>query len=74
MYDKMRLFVDDMQGLGQSLNKAQASYNFAMKKLVEGRGNLVSQAEGFRDLGVDVKRPIDSQLIEKSFQSLQVNE
>ncbi|CDG18894.1 DNA recombination protein rmuC homolog [Xenorhabdus doucetiae] len=74
MYDKMRLFVDDMQGLGQSLNKAQASYHFAMKKLVEGRGNLISQAEGFRDLGVDVKRPIDSQLIDKSFQSLQINE
>lgn len=74
MYDKMRLFVDDMQGLGQSLNKAQTSYHFAMKKLVEGRGNLISQAEGFRDLGVDVKCPIDSQLIDKSFQSLQVNE
>nr|WP_244182499.1 DNA recombination protein RmuC [Xenorhabdus beddingii] len=74
MYDKMRLFVDDMQGLGQSLNKAQASYHCAMKKLAEGRGNLISQAEGFRDLGVDVKRPMDSQLIEKSFRSLQTNE
>ncbi|WP_258086848.1 DNA recombination protein RmuC [Xenorhabdus bovienii] len=74
MYDKMRLFVDDMQGLGHSLNKAQESYHLAMKKLAEGRGNLISQAEGFRDLGVDVKRPIDSQLIDKSFQSLQVNE
>ncbi|WP_338804560.1 DNA recombination protein RmuC [Xenorhabdus griffiniae] len=74
MYDKMRLFVDDMQGLGQSLNKAQTSYHCAMKKLVEGRGNLISQAEGFRDLGVDVKCPIDSQLIDKYFQSLQVNE
>ncbi|CDG22718.1 DNA recombination protein rmuC homolog [Xenorhabdus poinarii G6] len=74
MYDKMRLFVDDMQGLGHSLNKAQASYHLAMKKLVEGRGNLISQAEGFRDLGVEVKRPIDSQFIDKSFQSLQVNE
>ncbi|MBC8954594.1 DNA recombination protein RmuC [Xenorhabdus sp. PB62.4] len=74
MYDKMRLFVDDMQGLGQSLDKAQASYHSAMKKLVEGRGNLISQAEGFRDLGVDVKRPIDSHLIDKSLQSLQINE
>ncbi|PHM54115.1 DNA recombination protein RmuC [Xenorhabdus hominickii] len=74
MYDKMRLFVDDMQGLGQSLNKAQASYDLAMKKLVDGRGNLISQAEGFRNLGVDVKRPIDPELIDKSCQSLQVNE
>ncbi len=74
MYDKMRLFVDDMQGLGQSLNKAQASYHSAMKKRAEGRGNLISQDEAFRDLGVDVKCPIDSQLIDKSFQSLQVNE
>jgi DNA recombination protein RmuC len=74
MYDKMRLFVDDMLMLEQSLNKALVSYQYAMKKLSEGRGNLISQAEGFRDLGVDIKRPIDSQVIDKSFQSLPVNE
>ncbi|MCA6220529.1 DNA recombination protein RmuC [Photorhabdus sp. UCH-936] len=68
MYDKMRLFVDDMQGLGQSLDKAQLNYRLAMKKLTEGRGNLISQAESFRNLGVEVKRPIDPELADRASQ------
>ncbi len=66
MYDKMRLFVDDMQQLGTSLTKAQFTYQSAMKKLVEGRGNLISQAEGFRDMGVEIKLPIDPRLTERA--------
>ncbi len=59
LYDKIRLFVDDMQSLGGYLDKAQTSHHQAMKKLVEGRGNIISQTEAFRQLGVIVKRPID---------------
>ncbi|PQQ28716.1 DNA recombination protein RmuC [Photorhabdus hindustanensis] len=74
MYDKMRLFVDDMQGLGQSLDKAQLNYRLAMKKLIEGRGNLISQAESFRNLGVEVKRPIDPELVDKASQPFCAND
>jgi DNA recombination protein RmuC len=66
LYDKMRLFVDDMSGIGHSLDKAQNSYREAMKKLAEGRGNLIAQAEGFRDLGVEVKRAINPHLVEQA--------
>ncbi len=62
LYDKMRLFVDDMTAIGQSLDKAQAGYRLAMNKLAEGRGNIISQAEGFRALGVEIKRPINPTL------------
>ncbi len=48
LYDKMRLFVDDMSAIGQSTDKAQESYRRAMKKLASGRGNLLAQAEAFR--------------------------
>ncbi|CCP05304.1 DNA recombination protein rmuC homolog [Erwinia amylovora MR1] len=63
LYDKMRLFVDDMSAIGQSLDKAQGSYRQAMKKLSEGRGNLIAQSEGFRQMGVEIKRPIDPRLV-----------
>lgn len=63
LYDKMRLFVDDMSALGQSLERAQTSYQLAMNKLGQGRGNLIGQIEGFRALGVEVKRPINPSLI-----------
>lgn len=66
LYDKLRLFVDDMECLGQSLNKVQISYSQAMNKLIEGRGNLIKQAESFRTLGVEIKKPISPVLVEKS--------
>ncbi|MEJ5064205.1 DNA recombination protein RmuC [Erwinia sp. MYb375] len=66
LYDKMRLFVDDMSAIGQNLDKAQDSYRQAMKKLSEGRGNLIAQTEGFRQMGVEVKRPINPRLVEQA--------
>ncbi|KAA8997274.1 DNA recombination protein RmuC [Affinibrenneria salicis] len=66
LYDKLRLFVDDMSVLGQSLDRAQGSYRQAMNKLVQGRGNLIGQAETFRALGVEIKRPISPALAEQA--------
>ncbi|MGL9769585.1 MAG: DNA recombination protein RmuC [Sodalis sp. (in: enterobacteria)] len=60
LYDKLRLFIDDINAIGQSLDKAQTSYRLAKNKLSDGRGNIISQAEGFRALGVEIKRPIVS--------------
>ncbi|WP_130943578.1 DNA recombination protein RmuC, partial [Klebsiella quasipneumoniae] len=66
LYDKMRLFVDDMSAIGQSLDKAQDNYRQAMKKLASGRGNLLVQAEAFRGLGVEVKRGINPDLVDRA--------
>ncbi len=66
LYDKMRLFVDDMSAIGQSLDKAQDNYRQAMKKLSSGRGNVLSQAEAFRSLGVEIKREINPDLAEQA--------
>ncbi len=64
LYDKLRLFVDDMESLGSALDRANQNYQGAMNKLVTGRGNVIRQAEGFKQLGVEVKRPISSNLVE----------
>jgi len=75
LYDKMRLFVDDMSAMGQNLDRAQDSYRQAMKKLSEGRGNLIAQTERFRQLGVAVKRSINPQLVEQAMpESFDVSE
>ncbi|ALB61268.1 DNA recombination protein RmuC [Cronobacter condimenti 1330] len=68
LYDKMRLFVDDMSAIGQNLDKASDSYRQAMKKLANGRGNLLAQAEAFRGMGVEVKREINPDLVEQAMQ------
>ncbi|SUH12008.1 DNA recombination protein RmuC [Salmonella enterica subsp. enterica] len=62
----MRLFVDDMSAIGQSLDKAQDNYRQAMKKLASGRGNVLAQAEAFRGLGVEIKREINPDLAEQA--------
>lgn len=74
LYDKFRLFVDDMASLGQSLDKSQASYRQAMNKLAAGRGNLITQAEGLRSLGVDVKRGISPALAEQAQASAEMEQ
>ncbi len=51
LYDKLRLFVTDMEAVGASLDKASLSYQGAMNKLVAGRGNVIRQAESFKLLG-----------------------
>ncbi len=63
LYDKLRLFSDDLLNVGHSLNKANESYHQAVKKLSTGKGNLISQVESFRELGVDVKKPLASELL-----------
>lgn len=64
LYDKMRLFVDDMEAVGLALNRAQNSYQGAMNKLSTGRGNLIRQAESFKTLGVEVKKGISQEITE----------
>ncbi len=63
LYDKLRLFVTDMEAVGVSLDKANQSYQGAMNKLATGRGNVIKQAESFKALGVEVKRPIPHNVV-----------
>ncbi|KXO08154.1 DNA recombination protein RmuC [Moritella sp. JT01] len=70
IYEKLRLFSHDMQDMGTALDKAQDSYDSAMKRLSTGKGNLIKQAQQFVDLGVEVKKPLPVDLIEKSSANL----
>ncbi len=63
LYDKISGFVDDMAGLGKKLNSAQESYDNAFSKLSIGRGNMVTQAEKLRALGVTPKKNLPTHLI-----------
>lgn len=58
VYDKLRVFVEAMERLGGQLHTAQVTYDSAMNTLTRGRGNLISQANRFVELGVRVKREL----------------
>ncbi len=55
-YDKLCGFLEDMEKLGRQLDTCRDRYETAMNKISRGRGNLISQAGSFPDLGVRVKR------------------
>jgi DNA recombination protein RmuC len=58
VYDKLRVFVESMERMGAQLQTVQASYDTAMNTLTRGRGNLISQANRFVELGVRVKKEL----------------
>lgn len=51
LYDKFVLFVESMQDIGQRIRQTQESYDEAMGRLSEGRGNVIRQVEMLRELG-----------------------
>ncbi|MFT6927898.1 MAG: DNA recombination protein RmuC [Psychromonas sp.] len=64
LYDKLRLFSENMLDVGSQLNKAQNSYDRALKQLSQGRGNLIQQAEQLKEMGVTVTKPLPETLVE----------
>jgi DNA recombination protein RmuC len=64
LYDKFVNFVSDLEAVGKNLRAADASYGQAMKKLSEGRGNLVRQVEMLRELGVKTTKALPAKLVE----------
>lgn len=55
LYDKFVGFVEDLKDVGTRLGQAKDSYDGAFAKLSTGRGNLASQVEMLRKLGVKPK-------------------
>ena len=66
VYDKLRVFVEAMERLGGQLHTAQGTYDNAMNTLTRGRGNLISQANRFVELGVRVKKELPKAIVDQA--------
>ena len=64
LYDKFVGFVNDLEAVGKSLRGADQSYSSAMKKLSEGRGNLIRQVEMLKGLGVRTGKALPRNLLD----------
>lgn len=64
VYDKFRILVENMEKLGDQLNTVRTTYDNTWSSLKTGRGNLLSQAQKFVELGVRVKRELPSSVLE----------
>ena len=52
LYDKFVGFVENLERVGKNIDQAGKAYDDAFKQLKTGSGNLLTQAENLRKLGV----------------------
>jgi DNA recombination protein RmuC len=65
LYDKFVGFVTDLEAVGNSLRGADKSYTNAMKKLTDGRGNLIRQVELLKQLGIRTSKQMPRGLLDE---------
>lgn len=68
MYDKFVAFTEDLIKVGKKMDEAKAVYTDSMKKLSEGKDNLVRKAERLRTLGAQTKKQLSPNLLDRSIE------
>lgn len=66
LYDKFVNFTEDLVKLGRQMDTAQTTYRESMKKLTEGRGNLVRRTEELRKLGAQSTKEQNPKMLDKA--------
>ena len=66
LYDKFVGFVEDLTMVGKKMDEAKSNYAEAMKKLYEGKGNLVRSTEKLKELGAKSSKSLSSTLLERA--------
>jgi DNA recombination protein RmuC len=64
LYDKFVSFISDLEKVGKGLDNAQKAFNDAHKKLTSGRGDLITQAEQLKTMGVPTKKSLPADYLE----------
>lgn len=66
LYDKFEGFVTDLIGIGKKMDDAKKEYENAMKKLSEGKGNLVRRVESLKKLGITTKKTLPEAILKRA--------
>ena len=66
LYDKFCNFVDDLKGIGKSIEQSSKKYDDAMNKLSSGKGNLIKRTETIKKLGAKTTKSLPQEFIDKS--------
>ncbi|WP_339609665.1 DNA recombination protein RmuC [uncultured Planktosalinus sp.] len=66
LYDKFEGFIQDLHNIGKKLDGAKGDYTEAMKKLVDGKGNLVSRVENLKKMGAKAKKSIPETYLKRA--------
>lgn len=66
LYDKFKLFTDDLVKIGDNLKLTRKSYEAAMNKLAEGKDNLIRKTERLKELGAKASKTMDQRLLDRA--------
>ncbi|MEO9209751.1 MAG: DNA recombination protein RmuC [Ginsengibacter sp.] len=66
LYDKFVGFVENLNGVGDHLDKARNRYDEAFKQLSTGNDNLVLQATKLKNLGLKTKKELADGLVDNA--------
>jgi DNA recombination protein RmuC len=63
LYDQVTLVLESMVDAQKRLGMVQESFDLALKRLKEGKGNLIGRVEEIRKLGAKTSRQIPSDIV-----------
>jgi len=66
LYDKFEGFVTDLIKIGKKIDESKAEYGFAMNKLVEGKGNLITSVEKLKKMGAKAKKALPENILTRA--------
>ena len=66
LYDKFVGFMQDLIDIGKRLDSTKDAYSDAMKKLHEGKGNLIRQVESIKTLGAKASKSLPPNLLDRA--------
>lgn len=66
LYDQVALVIETMSDAQKKLDGVRDSFDIAMKRLKDGRGNLVGRIEEIRKLGAKASRQLPQDVIDKA--------
>jgi DNA recombination protein RmuC len=68
LYDKFVGFYEDLKDIGTKLNATRDTYDAALNKLKDGRGNLIKSVEDIKKLGAKAAKELPSVLVQEAIE------
>ncbi len=65
LYDKFALFATELEKLGRQIETVQGTYGTLWNRLSQGKGNILRQIEGLRELGAETSKQLPPKLLEE---------
>jgi DNA recombination protein RmuC len=72
LYDQVTLVLESMIDAQKRLGMVQESFDIALKRLKEGKGNLIGRVEEIRKLGAKTSRQIPLEIVEGAAEAEQI--